>query len=286
MSTKDVEQILQKIEQWPVSEAAAAVLQSDRHIATVGDVEHRFELASVSKLLTAYAVLIAAEEGAFDIDDRVPDSVAAAFDTPPTIRELLAHAGGVGFQEPKPEKPAQERRIYSSAGYEMLADTIAETTGIPFVEYADEALNKPLGMSVDFGGSAGHGFSASVQDLIAFAKEILSPRLLSQQGLHEAMSVQFPALDGIVPGYGRQQPCPWGLGFERFGVDNSIKHPHWLGEDMPAGTAGHFGQAGTFLWVEKDSGVAAIVLTDEPFGDWAKQRWAEFNNELWKALQD
>ncbi|KAB3520882.1 serine hydrolase [Corynebacterium sp. zg254] len=285
---------LHDLEGWPVESVSAAVVEASvpdgssatgsgspsPRVTTWGDTSQVYSLASVSKLLTAYAVLIAVEEGAFELDDPVPSSVAADWKSPPTVRELLAHASGVGFRERSPEKPAQTRRIYSSAGYDMLADTIADTTGISFEDYASEALNMPLGMSIDFSGSAGHGFRASVDDMSTFAAEVLQPRLLSPSTLREAFTVQYPDLDGVVPGYGMQKPCPWGLGFEVHGE----KTPHWLGASMPEDVCGHFGQSGTFLWVHPDSGAAAVVLTDEDFGDWAKERWDSFNDSLWEQL--
>lgn len=291
MSNADkISDTLQTINTWPVEHAAGVVLQGQEEMANYGDMGHMYDLASVSKLLSAYAVLVACEEGAFELDDQVPESVASAFETPPTVRELLAHASGVGFAAAMPEKPARQRRIYSSAGYEMLADTVEALTGIRFASYADEALNQTLRMSVNFSGSAGHGFQASAADLAVFAREVLEPRLLSEEMLGEALRVQFPGLDGIVPGYGRQKPCPWGLGFELFGEDrdasgdSAVKQPHWLGENMPAHIAGHFGQSGTFFWVDRETSVAAIVLTDKAFGPWAKERWAPFNEALWEAL--
>ena len=75
-------------------------------------------------------------------------------------------------------------------------------------------LNDPLGMNVDFSGSAGHGFSGSVEDLATFAGEVLHPRLLDESTVAEMLTVQYPELNGIVPGYGMYKPCPWGLGFE------------------------------------------------------------------------
>ena len=283
-SAEKIQEILHHIDQWPVDNASAVVLHDGQQVASYGDTDHVFPLASVSKLLTAYAVLVAAEEGAFGLDDRIPNALAEHFDTPPTIRQLLAHGSGVAFDSRSPERAPESRRIYSSAGYEMLADTVGELTTIAFPEYAVEALNQPLGMKVTYEGSAGHGFSASVNDLALFAREILEPRLLPEQSLAEALTVQFPGLDGIVPGYGRQKPCPWGLGFEIHGVNNDIKSPHWLGETMPAHLAGHFGQSGTFFWVDRYTGTAAIVLTDREFGQWAKQRWSTFNDALWDAL--
>ena len=53
---------------------------------------------------------------------------------------------------------------------------------------------------------------------------------------------------------------------------------------MPATVAGHFGQSGTFLWFHPETKKAAVVLTDEDFGDWAKQRWDGFNQRLWEAM--
>ena len=63
-----------------------------------------------------------------------------------------------------------------------------------------------------------------------------------------------------------QRPNDWGLGFEiRDG-----KSPHWTGETNSAATFGHFGQSGTFLWVDPALQVACVALTDRDFGDWAK----------------
>ena len=52
---------------WPVDNVAAALVGDTE--ATFGDQGKVFELASVTKLLSAYAVLLAVEEGAFELDD-------------------------------------------------------------------------------------------------------------------------------------------------------------------------------------------------------------------------
>ena len=67
-----------------------------------------------------------------------------------------------------------------------------------------------------------------------------------------------------------------GLGFEVHGD----KEPHWLGPSQPPGVFGHFGQAGTFLWVDRELGRGCVVLTDRDFGEWAVQRWAPFNDRV------
>ena len=57
------------IDNWPVENAAAAVVLADGTVAgTHGDTGRRFPLASVTKLLTAYGMLVALDEGALELD--------------------------------------------------------------------------------------------------------------------------------------------------------------------------------------------------------------------------
>ncbi|WP_301924951.1 serine hydrolase domain-containing protein [Corynebacterium glaucum] len=263
----------QYLSKWPVDNVAAGLV--GKHEAIFGDPDRVFELASVTKLLSAYGVLMAVEEGAFELDDAPSNAPEGA-----TVRHLLAHAAGVGFDSREPEKPVGERRIYSSAGYEILAEFVEETTGIAFPDYLAEGVFAPLQMkSTRLVGSAGHGAEASLSDLLRFAQEVLEPTLLSAQTVREARTNQFGDLRGVVPGYGMQKPCPWGLGFELKGE----KSPHWTGDGMPPETCGHFGMAGTYLWVA--DGQAMVALTDREFGDWAKPLWQETNTAIWEALR-
>ena len=97
--------------------------------------------------------------------------------------------------------------------------------------------------------------------------------------LAEATTVQFPGLNGTIPGFGHQKPNDWGLGLELRGH----KSPHWTGTQSSPATFGHFGQSGTFLWVDPDAGLAAVVLTDRDFGDWARPRWPELSDAVLDA---
>jgi CubicO group peptidase (beta-lactamase class C family) len=94
--------------------------------------------------------------------------------------------------------------------------------------------------------------------------------------------VQFPGLDGVVPGFGRQQPNDWGLGFEL----RDAKSPHWTGSLNSPGTFGHFGRSGTFLWVDPDAGAALGVLTDRDFGDWASEAWPVLADAVLREVSD
>ena len=269
MSQHLFEKALTTVEDWPVDNVSAAVVGPDGILAVHGDTSRVYRLASVTKPIVATATLLAVEEEAIALDDPAGPEGS-------TVRHLLAHASGLDFADRDKVRTAPgERRIYSSAGFEVLADHIAAATGIEFPDYLNEAVCQPLGMtSTTLAGSAGHGASGSLADLAAFARELVAPGLLAPETLEEAVTEQFPGLDGIVPGYGMHKPCPWGLGFELRGA----KHPHWTGQHNSPATFGHFGQSGTLLWVEPEIATALVVLTDRDFGDWAKP--------LWPALSD
>src|SRR4029453_8170700 len=131
--------------------------------------------------------------------------------------------------------------------------------GIEFRHYLAEAVFEPLGMagSALAGGAeaAGFGATSTVADLSRFAGDLLRPETVSPQMHAEATEVQFPGLTGVLPGFGTQRPNDWGLGFEI----RDAKSPHWTGSSNSARTYGHFGQSGTFLWVDPDADLALVV---------------------------
>jgi CubicO group peptidase (beta-lactamase class C family) len=260
---------------WPVPHAASAVVRSDGTVAAVaGEQEREFRLASVTKPIVAYAVLIAVEEGAVDWDDPAgPDGS--------TVRHLAAHTSGVSFEEGKVQAQPGKRRIYSNRGFELLGEAVAAGAGMPFAEYLHEAVLAPLGMAATrLDGSPAADVTSTCSDMIRFAAELQAPTLVSAETLAEATSVAFPDVDGVLPGYGRQSPNDWGLGFEiRDG-----KSPHWTGARSSPRTFGHFGQSGTFLWVDPDAGAACVVLTDRDFGPWAVEAWPPFTDRVLAAL--
>ncbi len=255
---------------WPVENASGTVVSAAGVVDEYGDLDRVYELASVTKLLVAYAALVATEEEAITLDQPAgPDGS--------TVRHLLAHTSGLAFGTRKIQAAPGVKRIYSSAGFEVLAETIEQATDIPFAKYVDEAVFQPLGMSNSaLTGPAGHGAQSSARDLSAFAAELLSPHLLASETLQAAVGVQFKGLLGVLPGYGSQNPNDWGIGFEL----RDSKSPHWTGTRNSTRTFGHFGQSGTFLWVDPHVEIAAVVLTDLAFGEWAKPLWTELSDEI------
>ena len=259
------------VSEWPVPAVAAAAVGPSGILAQYGDVGHAFPLASVTKPLVARAVQIAIEEGVVDLD--TPAGPPGS-----TVRHLLAHASGVSMRTGEVQARPGTRRVYSNYGFGLLAQTVARASDIEFAEYLREAVFEPLGMSSSSlaGGAeaAGFGVQSCVSDLAAFAGDLLRPTLVSDQMHAEATSVQFPGLNGVLPGFGVQRPNDWGLGFEiRDG-----KSPHWTGSANSGATFGHFGQTGTFLWVDPTADLALVVLTDRDFDQWAYP--------LWPALSD
>jgi CubicO group peptidase (beta-lactamase class C family) len=262
---------LDAIDDWPVSAAAAAVVGPGGVLASHGDTGRVFELASVTKPLVARAAQVAIEEGVVELD--IPAGPPGS-----TVRHLLAHASGLAMLSDRILAKPGTRRMYSNYGFAVLAESLQRESGIEFGRYLAEAVCEPLAMEntrLDGGAEeAGFGATSTIADLAAFAGDLLRPSTVSAPLHAEAITVQFPGLDGVLPGYGVQRPNDWGLGFE---IKDS-KSPHWTGARNSARTYGHFGQSGGFIWADPEIDLALVVLTDRDFGDWAL--------DVWPALSD
>ena len=256
---------LRQIDEWPAEHNAAGVATARDVAAVRGDVERRFAWGSVTKLLVAYATLIAAEEGALDLDEPAGPERS-------TVRHLLAHASGLAWDAPQPLGKPGERRVYSNSGYLALAEHVARRAEIPFPDYLRAAVLEPLGLRAALEGDAAGGMVGDLRDLLRFGQEALEPTLIAPETLAEASSVQFPGLEGVLPGFGRQSPNDWGLGFEL----RDGKSPHWTGSRSSPGTYGHFGSkpgSATFLWIDPERALVGAALSDESFGQWAATAW-------------
>ena len=106
-------------------------------------------------------------------------------------------------------------------------------------------------------------------------RELLAPTLVPRL-MPEATRPIFPGLAGVLPGFGRQDPNDWGLGFEL----RDGKRPHWTGAHNSPGTFGHFGQSGSFLWVDPALGLACAGLAGQSFGEWAVQAWPALSDAV------
>jgi CubicO group peptidase (beta-lactamase class C family) len=131
---------------------------------------------SMTKVVTATAALRLGDEGRLDLDAPVGDYVdylRAPGHVQPSVRQLLTHTAGLGnplpirwahpadAQQPDPEvllrrvirdgrgyrhRIGQSAR-YSNVGYLAAGEVITAAAGMPFQDYIEQAVLRPVGMS-------------------------------------------------------------------------------------------------------------------------------------------
>jgi CubicO group peptidase (beta-lactamase class C family) len=268
--TSDLDRALSTIEAWGARHAAAALVGPDGVIADRGDIDRPFRWASITKLATALAVLVAADEAVIDLDEPAgpPGS---------TVRHLLAHASGLPFEGQAVLAEPGARRIYSNPGFDLLGALLAERSGRPFSVVLTDRVLAPLRMAAtELVGRPSEGLHGPLADAEALARELVRPTVVRRETLLMATSVAFPRLKGVLPGVGSFDPLDWGLGFEiRDG-----KVPHWTGSKNSPRTFGHFGGAGTFLWVDPEIDRGLVCMTDREYGPWALEAWPRLSDAV------
>ena len=262
------------VRQWPAPNSAAAVIDNNDNLQIHGDTSMVFRLASISKVMTAWAALIALEDGSVSLEDPVGQDGC-------TLRHLLSHAGGYGFSNSDALISPGRKRVYSNSGYEMIAQHVDTATQFEFADFLREAVFAPLAMaSAYLDGSAAKDVFSNIDDMAKFLAEMRRPTLIARDTFLEATSSQYPDLDGVVPGFGRYDPCSWGLGPEL----RADKTPHWTATRNSSSTYGHFGGSGTFAWVDPVANVACCALTDLAFDAWAREAWPVFGDAVFEEL--
>src|ERR687896_2285440 len=150
-------QALREADGWPAENVSLAVVGPEGVLAERGDARRSFRWASVTKPVTALAVLVAAEEGSLDLDE--PGGPPGS-----TVRHLLAHASGLPFEGSEPIGRPGARRIYSNTGFDLLAELVAERAEMPFAQYLRAAVLDPLRIGAELRGSAGSDLFGSLDD--------------------------------------------------------------------------------------------------------------------------
>src|SRR5216683_6746353 len=150
---------LRTIDEWDARIAVAGVTRAQAEIAVHGPRDAVLRWASVTKLLTGVAFLVALEEGTVDLDEPAgpPGS---------TLRHLLAHASGLPPDDGPPLMAPGRRRIYSNAGIEAAAELVAARAGIPFAAYFADAVVQPLGLAGELASSPAWGYRGPLDDLL------------------------------------------------------------------------------------------------------------------------
>lgn len=136
-------------------------------------VEDQFQLASVSKMFTAEAIMLLRSQGKLDYDDDVKKYIPEFPYEGITIRNLLNHRSGLSRYETLADEQWPDRGVpihnedviqlyvkhhpspynqpdvtfhYSNINYALLASVIERITGQPFENFMKEQVFDPLGM--------------------------------------------------------------------------------------------------------------------------------------------
>ncbi|GAA4846246.1 serine hydrolase domain-containing protein [Paenibacillus vulneris] len=143
--------------------------------------ETKFQIASITKPITAMAALMLEERGVIDIRGRIGDylPVADGLDSCITIHQLLTHTSGIrdfeklpGFagglertlyegldilqliqHDPQPSVPGTKWE-YCNTGYNLLGVLIETVTGMSYAEFVTQNILAPLGMDTTGFGSS------------------------------------------------------------------------------------------------------------------------------------
>ncbi len=161
--------------------AAAAIGRANAGLVTVVTPDTLFQAASISKPVTALAVLRLVQEGALSLDDDVREHLRSwrlpfFIDGPSrvTVRLLLSHRAGVtvgGFEgyAPWQQRPSLRQILnadppcnsppifvdcrpggacrYSGGGYVLLQKMLGDLTGLEFADLMAQMVLRPLGMA-------------------------------------------------------------------------------------------------------------------------------------------
>lgn len=230
-------------------------------VLSQGDLSEVRPWASVSKIVVGLAAGIEFDEGRRHPDDRAGPPGA-------TVAHLLSHASGLGFEEADRARDVGTRRVYSNYGIDLAAQACSPG---PVAPWLTRRVFEPLAMHTSqLRGRPCADVWGSTADMAKLATQWLAPTVWSRGQRDRSVTPFLPALAGIVPGFGRFDPCPWGLGPELRGTKQ-----HWMG-DWPESSYGHFGQSGSLLLLDPTSDLALVATSSVPFGAWAVELWPQW----------
>lgn len=263
------------VDGWPIG-SSAMVFQLRTGIVEVrgeaGDLDERRAWASVSKLAVALAFGVEHDWGLHDFTESVGPRGA-------TIADLLSHSSGLGLEEGDPVAPIGTRRVYSNYGVDVAVAAVVGDRDA--ASWLAQRVFTPLGMTTTrLEDRAASGVVGSTRDLATLGVAWLRPDGLAVATRERMTTPYRPDLNGVVPGFGRFTPCPWGLGPEIAGN----KH-HWTG-DWPPESFGHFGQSGALVLLNAREQVGVVATSTEPFGPWAVELWPRWISDVRRRALD
>jgi CubicO group peptidase (beta-lactamase class C family) len=225
--------------------------------------DHLFRIASHSKTFTATAVMQLVERGDLRLDDTVGERLADLASSPiasVTLRELLAHGGGVirdghdgdfwQLGRPFPGRdelmritadasdvlPRNDRFKYSNVGYSVLGLVIEQVSGQPYGDYIREHIIDRLGLhdiGPDYDPARSHRFAGG-HTALGYADSRIPIEHVDTAAMASATGCFATASDLV------RYAAAHFAGDERLVSDASkrqMQHPHWkvLGTDEEYG---------------------------------------------------
>jgi CubicO group peptidase (beta-lactamase class C family) len=277
-----------------------------------------FSIQSMSKTFTALAVMMAVQDGLVDLDEPIttylPDfTVHSIFEDHPerkmTLRRLLSHTSGLGFDAPVGNNddwpgagydahirsisdtwlkmPVGKDYSYSNMGIDLAAYIVQVVSGKPFPEYARAKVFAPLGMThstydvaritADPDRAIGHA--------AGFDRLPVEVPMMGAGGLYTSAAdlgrfLQFMLNHGKVNGtqvlrenlVDEMMTVPFDVHNTRYGDPYALGVSWYLDTAHQVWYPNHGGGGfgfATFMAWYPDLGLGAVVLTNSSAHDWA-----------------
>lgn len=293
-----------------VSAATLLVTQgADSFSVAVGPgtkIETAFLLASITKPMTAAAVMVLADRGDLRLEDRVDRFIPEFRDGDRalvTVKHLLTHTSGLPDMLPENEelrrrhapladfvaltcrtpllfKPGT-RVKYQSMGYLLAAEIAERITRKPFREFIKEVVFDPLGMNSSSLGLGGRTISETARCEVSgnddwnwnspYWRDLGAP----WGGAHAPAKDVAKFLGYFLKPDGRvvkretaaQMVMNQNDGLnEPWEIGFSVK-PASFGRGCSGATFGHYGSTGTLAWADPQKDMVFVLLTTRPVAD-------------------
>jgi CubicO group peptidase (beta-lactamase class C family) len=257
------------VEGWPAGSSAVVFRVNAgmvERVAEAGDLGVEREWASVSKMAVSLAFGVEVDWGLHRFDEQLGPRGA-------TLAHLLSHSSGLGLEEVDPVSEVGTKRVYSNYAVDYAVQAIVGENDP--ANWLDGRVFQSFGMSTTrLEGRASSGVVGSTEDLLRLAVAWLRLDGLAKDTRDRLITPFLPQLSGVVPGFGRFTPCPWGLGPEVRG-----QKQHWMG-DWSEASFGHFGQSGAMMLLDADEQIGIVATSTEPFGAWAHELWPRWTSAM------
>jgi CubicO group peptidase (beta-lactamase class C family) len=255
--------------EWPGTPSVVLFRLNDgveSRVVEAGDLEAVRPWASVSKMAVSLAFAVE-----FDWELHAPTEGLGPRGA--TLANLLSHSSGLGLEDGDSVVDIGTKRVYSNYGIDYAVNAIiGDNTA---ANWLDVRVFQPFGMSTSkLAGRPSSGVEGSTSDLARLAVGWLRPDGISRETRTHMITPYLSNLDGIVPGFGRFSPCPWGLGPEIRG-----EKQHWMG-DWPPSSFGHFGQSGSLMLLNVEERIGLVATSTVPFGAWAATLWPQWTSAM------